>query len=246
MRRDPGPDALRRSGGGRAWLAAAATAVVAGAGLLGLAGCDPRQALYFLQPFSPSIPAECASLKGKKVVILTTTVPGVSTDFLSLDREVSKQLTKILREKVKKIEVVDPSEVAEWMEAKPSWTDPVEAARAFEADVAISLEISEFEIQNPNSPGLYDGRSQIHVRAIELAHPKDDKGREQADQPKEAEEIYDKDVTTVFPVQGHMPVEAGVSPGVFRSTFLKRVVEELSWAFVDHSSGDDIQNTRIE
>ena len=36
---------------------AAASIVVTAAGLLALAGCDPRTVLYFLQPFEPTVPA---------------------------------------------------------------------------------------------------------------------------------------------------------------------------------------------
>lgn len=214
-------------------------------GLVSLTGCDPRQALYFFQPFEPKVPAPCPSLKEKKVVILTTTVPGVALDFISIDREISKQLTQILRENIKKITVVDPSEVADWAQAKPTWTDPVEAAKAFDADVVILLEIREFQIQDPSSPGLFEGRSEIHIKAIELAHPKDDRGKEIVEQPKEANTLYDGDRSTAYPVTGHIALDSGQSPAVFRNAFLKRVVEEVSWAFVDHSVGDNIQDTRF-
>src|SRR5262245_48614830 len=79
----------------------------AAAGLTALSGCDPRQAMYFLQPFSPSIDAPCPSLKGKKVVIITTTAHSLRSDFVALDRELTRDLAAILREKVKKIQIVD-------------------------------------------------------------------------------------------------------------------------------------------
>lgn len=224
-------------------LAAALAAALVGLGAL--AGCDPRQAMYFLQPFENKIKAPCPSLKGKKVVILPAVVPGVSAEFLTLDREIAGELARILRQNVKKVQVVEPSEVADWAQNKPTWTDPVEAARAFDADVVIFLEIREFQIQDPSSPGLFEGRSTVHVRAVELAYPKDDRGREIVDQPKKAEIIYEGDRSTAFPVTGHIPLDPGVSVANFRSTFLKLVVKEVSWAFVDHAPGDNIQNTRF-
>lgn len=210
-----------------------------------LTGCDPRQAMYFLQPFDPKIPAEGPSLKGKKVVILATTIPGLSTDFLTLDREMATGLTKILRENVKKIEVVDPSDVAEWVENKPTWTDPAEAAEAFDADVVILLEIRDFRIQDPSSPGLFEGHSTVHIRAVELAYPTDDRDRPITDQPKESNVIYEGERTTTFPVTGHIPLDPGQSATNFRNTFLKLAVKEVSWAFVEHAPGDDMQNSRF-
>ncbi len=220
--------------------------LLAGVVALGaLAGCDPRQAMYFLQPFSPSIAAPCPSLKGKKVVILSTSVPGIAGEFLTLDRDMATELTKILRENVKKIRVVDPEKVADWAESKPTWTNPAEAAKAFDADVVIFLEIRDFRIQDPSSPGLLEGHSTVHIRAVELAHPKDDKGREITDQPKEENVLYEGERTTAWPVVGHVPLESGESVNNFRSTFIKLAIKEVSWAFVDHAPGDNIENSRF-
>jgi hypothetical protein len=210
-----------------------------------LTGCDPRQAAYFLQPFDQKIAAPCPSLKGKRVVILTAAGGGLPTDSLSVDREISRRLAAILREKVKKIDVVNPDEVQTWAQAKPTWTDPADAAKAFEADVVIFLEVREFQIQNPSSPGLFEGRSNIHIQVTELAHPTDSKGKPMTERPKEANIIHESDRASVFPVTGHIPVEAGVTPAVFRNRFLEIVVAEVSWDFVEHARGDDIQNTRF-
>ncbi|GIW86723.1 MAG: hypothetical protein KatS3mg108_1047 [Isosphaeraceae bacterium] len=210
-----------------------------------LAGCDPRQAAYFLQPFEAKIPAPCPSLKGKRVVILTSVGGGLPSDQLSVDREISRRLAAILRDKIKKIDIVNPDEVQTWAQAKPTWTDPADAARAFEADIVIFLEVREFQVQNPSSPGLYEGRSNIHIQVTELAHPTDSRGKPMTDRPKQAQVIHESDRSTVFPITGHIPVEAGISPAVFRNRFLEIVTAELSWEFVEHARGDDIQNTRF-
>ncbi|HEU5118156.1 MAG TPA: hypothetical protein VFT74_16160 [Isosphaeraceae bacterium] len=220
-------------------------ALMLGGGLSGLSGCDPRQALFFLQPFEPEVPAPCPSLEGKRVVILTSSVPGLATDYLSLDRDVARELSKALRANVKKIDVVDPSEVFDWQQAKPSWTDPTEAARAFEADVVILLEIRDFQIQSPSSPGLFQGHAETHIQVTELAHPKNDRGKPIKDQPKEEETIYTADQVSQFPVTGHIPVEAGTNAATFRGTFFKLMAKELSWHFISHAPGDDIQDTHI-
>lgn len=214
-------------------------------GLLSLTGCDPRQAMYFLQPFEPKIAAPCPSLKGKRVVVVTNAVAGTQNDFVALDREITRELVKLLKANVKKIDVVEPREVTAWMQAKPNWTDPAEAAKAFEADVVIFLEIKEFRIQSPASPGLLEGRSNIHIQVTELAHPKDSKGRPMKDAPKETKIIYEGDRETAFPVTGHIPIESGVSPSSFKNKFLTLVATELSWHFVEHAPGDNIQDTKF-
>jgi hypothetical protein len=220
--------------------------LAAALGLSALAGCDPRQAMYFLQPFEPKIGAPCPSLKGKRVVILTTTVPGLSGDTSELDREVGRELASILEENVKKIDVVETERVADWAQAKVTWTDPVEAAKAFEADVVIMVEIREFQIQDPSSPGLFEGRANTHIKVVELAHPKDDRGREMTDRPKESKTLWEGDRSTAHPKSGPISLGGGANETTFRNTFLKIAVREISWAFVDHAPGDNIYDTRFD
>jgi hypothetical protein len=227
---------MRRAAAGLTFLAA---------GLLFLAGCDPRTILYFLQPFDPSIPPAGPSLKGKKVVLLTHAAMGTMSDSRALDRELNQELTKIFREKVKKIEIVEQRKVADWVDSHPNWSEPSEAAKFFEADVVIFLEIEHFRIDDPSSPGLYKGMSKIHIQVTEMQYPKNSKGKPETDKPKEPEEIYDAQVDTEFPSRGPMPADSGVSRAGFRNKFLKLVATEVSWHFVDRAYGDDIQDTKV-
>jgi hypothetical protein len=223
--------------------AALATTFLAGAGLLSLPGCG--EFLYFLQPFDPTVPATGPSLKGKKVVILTHVAPGAGSDFGDLTRDLSRELTTLLRKEVKKITIVDPDKVAEWVAAHPSWTDPSEAAKAFEADMVIFLDVATFDTEDPRSPNLMEGNSNIHIQVWEIAHPKNSKGQENKSQPKESIKTYEEQADTTFPIRGPIPKETGISPSSFRIKFLKLVTTELSWHFVDHAPGDDIQDVKF-
>lgn len=223
----------------------AAGLLIAAAGLLALAGCDPRALLYFLQPNEPTIaPEYTGSLKGKRVVLLTHAVSAAQGESLAIDRELARELVPLLREKIKKVDVVDPSKVWDWAEAHPSWTDPAEAARAFEADAVIFLEVEGFQIADPSSPGLYQGVSRVHIQMTELKHPVNSKGKPMTDQPREAEVVFDSYRDTQFPSRGHMP-DTGISRASFKNKFLKEVAMEVSWHFVSRAHGDDIQDTRI-
>ena len=232
----PRPDAWTRR-------AALATTLLAGASLLTLPGCG--ELLYFLQPFDPVVPADGPSLKGKKIVVLTHVSPGAGADYGDLTRDLSRELVSVIRKGVKKCAVVDPDKVAEWVEAHPSWTDPSEAAKAFEADLAIFLDVSKFETEDPRSPGLMEGNSNIHIQVWELAHPKNSNGHENKSQPKEASKIYEEQADTTFPVRGPIPRDTGITPSSFRIKFLKLVAVELSWHFIDHAPGDDIQDVKF-
>jgi len=223
----------------------AAALGICAAGLLAAVGCDPRSMLYFLQPFEPTIAPPCPSLKGKRVVVVCTANPITRSDNPTLDRDLTKQVVAILKESVKKIDVVEPEKVATWVQGNPSWTDPADLARAFEADAVISLEVEHFEIENPNSPNLFEGKSDIHVVVTSWDHPKDAKGRPMKDKAKEAKEIFNDSKSTAFPVTGHIPMGPDVTRTNFKAKFMKLVSTEVSWLFVEHAPGDNIQDTRI-
>lgn len=221
-----------------------AAALVAMSLLTTLTGCDPRTLIYFLQPYEPTIPAPGPSLKNKKVVVLSAADAATLGRFPGLERDLARQFTNNLK-KNKKITTVETEKVANWLEAHPDWSDPAEAARDFEADVVIVLEVEQFQTRHPGSLNVLEGSSKVHIRAFELAHPKNSKGKPITDQPKESEEIYDDYQETTFPIRGPIPMDSGVGESTFKNKLLQVVADECSWHFIEHSQGDIIQDVRF-
>jgi hypothetical protein len=229
----------RRSG--RRW----AAGMLLVAGLTIAVGCDPRPIFYFLQPFEPSIPPPGPSLKGKKVVVLTHATAGTQSEFPGLERDLTREFISNLRKKTKRITIVEPDKVATWVEAHPKWTDPTEAARDFEADVVIFLELEQFQTQAPGDLNVLQGTAKVHIQAFELAHPKNSRGKPIVEQPKEAHPIYDDYQETVFPIRGPVPIDSGVGRAAFKNRLIQVVAAECSWHFVEHAPGDVIQDVRF-
>jgi hypothetical protein len=223
--------------------AALATTFLAGASLFSLPGCG--EFLYFLQPYDPVEEAPYSKLKGKKLVVLTHVSPGAGSDYGDAARDLSREVTTLLRKGVKNVTVVDPDKIAEWVAAHPSWTDPAEAAKAFEADMAIFLDVSKLDTEDPRSPDLMYGESSINVQVWEIAHPKNSKGQENKSQPKESSKTHEDQVDTTFPPRGPVPKGGTISPSAFRLKFLKIVALEISWQFIDKAPGDDIHDMKF-
>ncbi|HEX3450598.1 MAG TPA: hypothetical protein VHS97_20250 [Isosphaeraceae bacterium] len=224
----------------------AAVIFLATASLIAVTGCDPRALAYFLQPFDPTIEPKGPLLTEKKVVVLCNVTSGALAEFPSLERDVPRELTAVLRKKVKKITVVEPDKVATWVEAHPHWTDPADAARDFNADIAIFLEVEQFQIQSPGDLNMVHGEAKVHIQVFEMQYPKNSKDKPIKDQPKEAHNIYDEYAETTFPNRGPLPIDSGNSRSAFKNTFLKIVTKEISWHFVEHAPDDSIQDSRIE
>ncbi|GAC1465418.1 MAG: hypothetical protein NVSMB9_05020 [Isosphaeraceae bacterium] len=224
---------------------AVAVLILTCAGLSSLAGCDPRTLFYFLQPFEPTIPAPGPSLASKRVVVVTHAVSNAMGEFQSLDRDLGREVASNLRAKVKKIDVVEPDKVWNWVEGHPNWTDPAELARAFEADVVIFLEIEGFSVQNQGDLNVLQGAAKTHIQVTSMVYPTNSKGKPIKDQPREAKTIYNEYCDTEFPVRGPIPADSGVSRGAFKSKFLKVVAAEISWHFVEHAPDDNIQDVKF-
>jgi hypothetical protein len=225
----------------------AAVVLVASGTLIALAGCDPRSLAYFLQPFDPTIAPPCeTSMQGKKVVVLCHATAGTLTETPSLERDLSREVSGILRKKVKKITVVDPDKVATWVEAHPRWTDPADIAHDFNADMVIFLEVEQFRLQTPGDLNMLHGESKVHIQLFEMKYPKNSKDKPMKDQPKEANNIYDDYSEAAFPDRGPIPIDNGSSRAKFGHTFLKIVAKDVSWHFIEHAPDDTIQDSRIE
>jgi hypothetical protein len=232
----------------RSWVKArfAAIVLVAGATLIPTAGCDPRSLLYFLQPDDPTIEPKGPSFEDKKVIILCNVTSSATSLFPSLERDIPRELASILKKKSKKITLVGADKVATWVEAHPHWSDPAEAARDFDADMAIFLEVEQFQIQTPGDLNMVHGDARVHIQVFEMEYPKNSKDKPIKDQPKEAQNIYDQYAETDFPNRGPLPIDSGNSKSAFKNTFLKVVCKDISWHFVPHAPDDSIQDSRIE
>lgn len=225
---------------------AAASLIFVLAGVFSMAGCDPRTLMYFLQPFEPTVPAPGPSLKGKRVVLVTSAVSSTKGEFQSLDRDVAREVGMLLSEKAKKIDLVPQDKVWTWVEGHPNWTNPKDLAEAFEADIVVFLEIESFQLQNPSDINVFQGSARTHIMVTEMVAPTNTKGKKLSDQEKIAKEKYDSYCDTEFPVRGPIPVDTGLSRGAFKNKFLKVVTAEISWHFVEHSTGDDIQDVKFK
>jgi hypothetical protein len=223
----------------------AAVAMLMVGGLVALVGCDPRPFFYFLQPFEPTIAPPGPSLEGKKVVVLVHATSGSQAEFPTLERDLNREFIANLKKKLKKINVVDPEKVATWVEGHPKWTDPADAARDFEADVVIFLEMETFQVQAPGDLNVLQGSAKVHIQAFEMAYPKNSKGRPIKDQPKESHSIYDDYQESNFPVRGPVPMDSGIGRSAFKNKFIQVIGGECSWHFVEHSQDEMIQDVRF-
>jgi hypothetical protein len=210
-----------------------------------MSGCDPRALAFFLQNEEPGTPHEGPSLDDKKLVILVQVAGSAQGASESLEHDLGREVSRILTERGKKIKVVPMQKVWTWVENNPTWTDPAELAKKFEADKVIFLEVESFQISNPGDIQMLQGSARIHVTVHSLDYPKNSKGKPMKDQEKESIVDYDNYTEPLFPKNAPISRESSKSEAAFLRNFTKLVAKEISWNFVDTPLGDDIQQVKF-
>ena len=171
--------------------------------------------------------------KGKKVVVLCTSPEKAKGGYSSLDVDVITEVSRRMKEH--KIDVVNGNKIASWIDDNGGIleeADVLEIGRIFEADYIVSVELTDFGIQEENSPGLYRGHAQGTVSVLAMQSGKNPKEK------RPGKTIYSKAFSSTYP--RHQPISSEhVSAPVFRKQYLDRVSDEVARLFYDHRPGEE-------
>lgn len=148
-----------------------ATAVLIMATLLPATGCAPMLAtgMYVLQGGN-MVPAECDALEKHRVVVVCRPPSSHEYRHAGASRNVAQQVSELLVDNVKGIDVVNPREVDNWLD-ESDWGDFKELARAVRAEQVVHIELHDFDLYKGKT--LYQGRTDVTVTVYDMK----DKGR---------------------------------------------------------------------
>jgi hypothetical protein len=215
-----------RAGAGQVWpLLLVATLLLSGCSLGVMAGKMLRG--------EPLQPAQFKAMTGTdltkgeaKIVVICSTPSSVETDLSSLNIDLIDGITRRMR--VNGIDVVDPDEVAKWIDDNGGViTDPSEMANAFDAEYVAWIDIYGFSLREEHSQRLLRGRTTGYIRVYKV---------EQVGTEKTALSAFQTEFKTTFPE--HQPLsETGRSAVTFQKEFIDRICDELAEKFYDHRPG---------
>lgn len=116
------------------------------------------------------VPAKCDALKEKRVVVVCR--PPASHQFrhAGASRAIGKRVSLKLRNNVKGIDVVSPSEVDNWVDEQ-DWDNFKDLGRAVKANRIVYIELDNFELYKGTT--LYQGDAEVHVKVFDM----DERGR---------------------------------------------------------------------
>lgn len=195
-----------------------AAAVAASAPLL--VGCHPgllmATGIYMWEGGNLS-PAECELLKEQRVVVFCR--PPAATEFrhAGASRQLSRAVSMLLRENVKKIDVVPQRKVDEWLDENDTENFEV-LARALKADMVVQIELGHFDLYSGKT--VYKGSSTVQV----VVNDMNDDGAV----------VYERDLGDVlFPVHGDVPIQ-DKPVSQFQREYVAVVAQRVAHLFYPH------------
>jgi hypothetical protein len=170
--------------------------------------------------------------KGKHTLLIVCKTPeAVDQELSTLSLDVIDGVTRQLKREG--IKVVDPDEVALWLDEHGGMPKDVsELARdeKLKTDYIAVIDVQEFSYHEEHSVGLLRGRARGFLKVYRVSELDDD---------RMAAEVFTKEFTTVYPP--HQPIsEVSRSSDIFRRDFIHRVCDQLAHKFYDHHAGWDI------
>ncbi|NOS99741.1 MAG: hypothetical protein HOP29_03850 [Phycisphaerales bacterium] len=141
-------------------------------------GCNLTAPFIFLGEHKKSVPAEFDKLQAKRVAVLVWAQPETLFDYPHVRLELSAYASERIRSGVKDCDVVDPYKIEDYLARNPGATvDPRKVGAQFEVDMVVYVELLQFQIRDPSSPDLVQGKVGGSVTVYDLRADPDETSR---------------------------------------------------------------------
>jgi len=205
----------------RSWLphgSLAAALTLVAAVVLVSAGCRTMltTAAYLIK--GTNVDAEYEGLKEKRVVVVCRPVADLTFRSPTVDRDLAKEVGRLLAQNVKKIQVVPQKEVSEWTD-EHLWTDYLEVGEALGADMVVGIDLYDFNLLLDQT--LYQGRASTAVRVFDC-HAGGDP-------------VFERELPQiVYPPNVGVPTSERSSEGAFQREYIRVLADQIGRYFYPH------------
>lgn len=163
------------------------------------------------------VPAECDALEGQRVVVVCRPPSSHEYRYAGASRNVAKRVSEMLVKNVKRIDVVNPREVDNWVD-ESDWGDFRELAEAVHADKVVYIQLDDFELYKGKT--LYQGTADVTVSVH------DAKDHNRLEWERHLGEI-------LYPINSGIPAQ-DKPPQQFEREFVEIVAENIAVNFYRH------------
>jgi hypothetical protein len=194
------------------------------AGVVANAGCIHTLVAtgIYLWQGGDVVPAECEDLEGKRVVVVCR--PPASHEYRNAgaSRAIGTRVSAMLEKNVKKIDVVSPKEVDNWVDQQ-DWDNFKDLGRTVRANRVVYIELDDFDLYKGKT--LYQGMADVTISVYDI----DNKGKL----------LWDRRLGQVlFPRNSGIPA-SDKSPQAFERQFVEVISTQIAEHFYKHNPNAD-------
>lgn len=169
------------------------------------------------------VPAQCEELEGERVVVVCRPPSTNEYRHAGASRSIGKRVSDLLEENVKKIDVVSPREVDNWIDEQ-DWENFKDLGRAVEATRIVYIELDNFDLYKGTT--LYQGDADVHITVYDMT-------------TREGDQIWSRNVGQIlFPRNAGIP-SADKSVQEFQDQFVEVVSIQAASFFYKHDPNAD-------
>ncbi len=192
--------------------------------LLSVAGCmgPLTTAMYLIK--GTDISAEFKDLKGKRVAVVCR--PPATDRFQNAQAAnlLAQEISRLLAEKVKRIDVVDYADAAAWQD-EHTWDDPSELAEGVDADMVLVVDLNSFEIYQGQT--LYQGKARVAFAVYDME--------------QDGKIVFEKKLPpSIYPPNMGVPTSDRPDDSVFRGEYIQVLADEIGRHFYSHDAYADV------
>ncbi len=148
-------------------LAAPAACALVAAACLASAGCIHTILATGIYMWNGGnvVPAECEALEGQRVVVIVR--PPASYEYRNAGaaRAIGANVSALLADRVKKIDVVNPKEVDNWID-KEDWENFKDLGRSVKATRVVYVELDDFDLYQSST--IYRGTADVTLTVYDM------------------------------------------------------------------------------
>ena len=162
-------------------------------------------------------------LEGKKVVVVCKPVVSLQYRNANVNRELARQITLLLQEKVPKIKMVDQRKIAKWTDEN-TWEEYPEVGKAMKADMVVGVDLESFSLYQAQT--LYQGKANATVQVFDCK--------------KGGKVVFEKTIPqSLYPPNSAVPTSERTEPE-FRREFVLVLADQIARHFYTHDPYADM------
>jgi hypothetical protein len=184
-------------------------------------GCNAVSLLmYTVNP--NDVPAKFDGLQDKRVVVVCRSVAELQFADSTVPRDLTRQVSALLKSRVRKIRIVDEREVAEYTDEN-DWQHFTDVGKALKADMVVGIDLERFTLHQGQT--LYQGQATVHLAVYDMT---------------EGGQAVFEDTLPEVMYPPHTPISAADrSEAAFRRQFLGVLADQIGRYFYPHDSRAD-------